>query len=61
MNKKHYTAPTANKVEVRVLSHLLGASVGGATLSGDFSQELEVGGTTTSSDSRRGSIWDDEY
>ena len=60
MNKNYYTAPTVRVVHINVKYHLLDKSITNASMSGDFSEELEMGGTTTSADSRRRSIWGDE-
>ena len=60
MNKKYYITPTVNVVTVKTQSHLLDASIVNVTTTGTFSEELEVGGTTSSADSR-GGFWDDDY
>ena len=59
MNKKYYITPTVNVVTVKTQSHLLNNSVAGVTMSGGFTEELEVGGTTVGADSR-GGFWDDD-
>lgn len=60
MNKKNYIKPNTEVVMINVQSHILGNSITGASMEGDFSEGFSVGGTTTSSDSRGGGYWDDE-
>ena len=56
--KKDYIAPSATIVNVNITTHLMEPSVTGT--SGTGSNPLEVGGSTTSADSRMDYFWDDE-
>lgn len=60
MNKKNYMTPNTEVIKLNVQSHLLDASIVNVNSSDTFTEDIEVGGTTTGADSRK-SIWDDDY
>ena len=56
--KKNYISPSMETVNIRTLSHLMDPSITGTNMSGQgFSTPIEVGGSTTSGDSRRFNVW----
>ena len=61
MNKNNYTAPAVQVTQVNVIYHLLDPSIRGTDMNDGFSEDLEMGGSTNSADSRRrGSWWDED-
>ena len=58
--KKIYQTPATEITKVHVHANLLQSSIVKVSQGKGFSEEIEIGSTTTSADSRRGSFWDDE-
>ena len=56
--KKNYICPLTETINIRTQSHLMDPSATGTNMSGQgFSEEISVGGSTTTADSRRFDIW----
>ncbi|MBR2238911.1 MAG: hypothetical protein IJ887_13775 [Prevotella sp.] len=59
--KKNYISPKTETVKIKYKSHLMDPSATGTNMSSQgFTTPIEVGGSTTTADSRRASIWDEE-
>lgn len=60
--KKNYICPLTETINIRTQSHLMDPSATGTNMSSStgFTTPIEVGGTTTSADSRRFDIWGDD-
>ena len=59
--KKTYISPMTVSIALKYHSHLMDLSITGTNMSDQgFEKPIEVGGTTTEADARRGgSVWDD--
>lgn len=59
--KKNYISPKTETVKIKYKSHLMDPSATGTNMSGQgFTEEISVGGSTTTADSRRFDIWGDD-